>query len=197
MKLNNNITIYSSAILIMLILWTVGLFYFTSSLQIAPKLSDKEVDAIVVFTGGSNRIDEGFNLLDKKAAKKLFISGVYKGIDTTQLLNRWRKEDQNHLDCCVVLGFEAVNTIQNVKETAKWLKDEKYKSIYLVTSNYHMPRALLEFKRRLPEIEVHPYPIIPQKVNMDSWWDNRTNFVIISKEYTKYIIVKILSLLLH
>lgn len=196
-KLRKKIIKYTATTLIAFSLWLCGLLYFTSNLpNSAPKLPTKKLDAIVVLTGGSNRIDEGFNLLDKKLANKIFISGVYQGIDTKQLLNRWKKAEQHNLDCCVTLGFKAKNTIQNVKETEEWLKAENYKSIYLVTSNYHMPRALLEFNKRLKGINIHPYPIIPKTVDMNSWWDNETNMIIIAKEYTKYVIVKTVRFIL-
>lgn len=197
MKIKRNILIYTATILIAFSLWLCGLLYFTSQLpSVMPETPTKKLDAIVVLTGGSKRIDEGFNLLDKKLAKKIFISGVYKGIDAKQLLNRWRSADKHDLDCCVALGFKAVNTIQNVKETKEWLEEQDYKSIYLVTSNYHMPRALLEFNKRISGIDIHPYPIIPNKVDMNKWWEKETNFIIIAKEYTKYLIVKALSFIL-
>jgi len=196
MKVKGKIISSTAIIITIFALWLYGLLCFTNELPNKMPNSPKEkLDAIVVLTGGSNRIDEGFNLLDKHLANKLFISGVYKTTDTKQLLNRWRKEEPHNLDCCIVLDFEAKNTIENVEETKEWLAKENYKSIYLVTSNYHMPRALLEFRKRLTNIKIHPYPIIPKTVNMNNWWQNNKNLIIISKEYTKYIIVKTLNLI--
>ena len=148
-------------------LWFTGLFYFAGNISTStPETPTQSMDAIVVLTGGRNRIDEGFNLLEKKLAKKLFISGVYRGIDAKQLLNRWKKEPEAEFNRYVVIYSNAINTIQNAKETIKWLKSEKYNSIYLVTSNYHMPRALLEFKVRDENLIIEPYPIISNNINM-------------------------------
>ena len=150
----------------------------------APKPVQK-LDAIVVLTGGSNRLDAGFNLLEQGFGKKLFISGVGRGLDVKHLLKRWKAEPQSQLDCCVVLGFEADNTVGNAVETAEWLHKEGFHSIYLVTANYHIRRALLEFGRLAPDVVITPFPVIPDRSDMS----------LIMREYTKYIAAYIRSLL--
>lgn len=178
--------------------WIVGLVLFVKDISnITPSIPDKRLDAIVVLTGGSNRIDEGFNLLEKKLAKKLFISGVYKSVDTNQLLKRWKDEPQSELDCCVVLGFEAINTVQNAIETTRWLKTQKFDKIYLVTSNYHMKRALFEFQKRDHDLEITPFPIIPKNLDMNFWWKDPIHRTLIIKEYTKYIAIRFVNFLIN
>lgn len=173
-----------------------GLYAFVSDMaRQVPPVPVEKVDAIVVLTGGTNRIDAGFRLLEKDFGKKLFISGVYRGVDVKQLLARWKKEPQSSLDCCVVLGFEADNTAGNARETVEWLNREGFKSIYLVTANYHIRRARLEFDRIAPEIAVTLYPIVPDKFDMDSWWKDPTFRSLVLREYAKYVAAWLRSLL--
>lgn len=174
------------------LIWLAGLYAFMQSMPNEPlPYPDKKLDAIVVLTGGSNRIDEGFNLLEKDLGKKLFISGVYRGVEAKQLLQRWKSEPQKKLDCCVVLGFEAYNTAENALETIVWLKKEGFNSFYLVTSNYHMKRALAEFQYNAPEMNIQPFPIVPDKNNADTrdWWKESKTRNLMFKEYSKYIAV--------
>ena len=176
----------SIAIILALAGWLAGLSAFVNDMASMPIPKPlQKLDAIVVLTGGSNRIDAGFNLLEHGFGKKLFISGVYKGLDVNRLLKRWKAEPQSKLDCCVVLGFEADNTVGNAVETAEWLHKEGFHSIYLVTANYHIRRALLEFRRLAPDVAITPYPVVPDKYE---------NFLIM-REYAKYIAAYIRSLL--
>jgi uncharacterized SAM-binding protein YcdF (DUF218 family) len=147
----------------------------------------RTADAIVVLTGGSKRLETGFDLLEAGIAKKLFISGVYRGVEVKELLNQWKKESQSHLDCCVELGFEADDTIGNAKETIKWLEQQGYHSIYLVTANYHMKRAMKDFETFDPDIEIIPYPVLPEGPDMKDWWRDTTYRSLILREYMKYM----------
>jgi uncharacterized SAM-binding protein YcdF (DUF218 family) len=166
--------------------WLTGLSAFVDDVNSlpVPKPAQK-LDAIVVLTGGSNRLDAGFNLLEQGFGKKLFISGVYRGLDVKRLLKRWKAEPQSNLDCCVVLGFEADNTSGNAVETAEWLHKEGFHSIYLVTANYHIRRALLEFGRLVPDVAVTPFPVVPDK----------SDIFLMAREYMKYVAAYIRSLL--
>jgi len=187
---------FTFILLIIFIFWTIGFFIFVNNIdKNTNSYPKKRLDAIVVLTGGSNRIDEGFNLLEKKLAKKLFISGVYRGVDAKQLLRRWKKESKAKLDCCVVLGFKAENTAENAKEAIAWLQKEKFKSFYLVTSNYHMQRAMLEFKRSSFNMKIEPFNIIPDKnnANINLWYEDKKTRYLVFKEYTKYIIVYLIN----
>ena len=170
--------------------WWVGLFFFTQSISdLQPAKPVEKLDAIVVLTGGSNRLDSGFDLLEKGFGKKLFISGVYRGTDVKQLLKHWKAEPQSSLDCCVVLGFAADSTAGNAVETIEWLRKENFHSFYLVTANYHIKRALLEFSRAAPDLALIPFPVIPDKVDLQNWWQNPVTRTLILREYMKYLAV--------
>ena len=176
--------------------WLAGLMAFVGDVADLPTpTATQKLDAIVVLTGGSNRLDAGFNLLEQGFGKKLFISGVYHGLDVKHLLKRWKSEPQSSLDCCVVLGFEADSTSGNAVETAEWLHKEGFHSLYLVTANYHIRRALLEFGRLAPDLVITPFPVIPDKFDVSNWWKDPATGMLVIHEYTKYIIASLRSLL--
>jgi uncharacterized SAM-binding protein YcdF (DUF218 family) len=176
----------AAIIILAIAAWFAGLFAFVNDINAmsTPQPSQK-LDAIVVLTGGSNRIDAGFNLLEQQLGQKLFISGVGHGLDVKQLLTRWKAEPQSNLDCCVEVGSAALDTSGNAVETAEWLHKENLHTIYLVTANYHMRRAMLEFRRLAPDVTVTPYPVTPDKFNL----------ILVTREYTKFLLAYIRSLL--
>ncbi|MFH1158750.1 MAG: YdcF family protein [Pseudomonadota bacterium] len=168
--------------------WFAGLFFFAQGLSPAPMAEPlQKRDAIVTLTGGSNRLDAGFDLLEHGLGKKLFISGVYHKTEVRQLLKRWRAEPQSSLDCCVVLGFEADNTAGNAVETVEWLRKEGFRSFYLVTANYHIRRALLEFNRLAPGLDIAPFPVVPDKFVVNGWWRDPATRSLVLREYMKYV----------
>jgi uncharacterized SAM-binding protein YcdF (DUF218 family) len=141
--------IATPAVLIFLI-WLVGLFWFAAELPHRVSDPDRPTDAIVVLTGGSGRLTQGLELLSQGRAQKLFVSGVYRGVDITELF-RVRRESPDEFQCCVTLGHEADDTRGNAVETAAWMREQGFASLRLVTANYHMPRSLIEFRHALPE----------------------------------------------
>lgn len=168
--------------------WFIGLSLFIrSASEIPPTGPLQKLDAIVVLTGGSNRVDTGFDLLAQGSGKKLFISGVYRGTDVKLLLNHWKSEAQGNFECCVVLGFEADNTAENALETVEWLRGENFNSLYLVTANYHLPRALLKFDEIAPGLDITPFPVVPDGINMKGWWRDSVTRNLILREYMKYV----------
>jgi uncharacterized SAM-binding protein YcdF (DUF218 family) len=170
--------------------WFAGLSFFVqSTAAIVSPAQMQKLDAIVVLTGGSNRLDTGFDLMEKGFGKKLFISGVYRGTEIRKLLKHWKDEPQSSLDCCVVLGFEADNTAGNAVETVDWLRKENFHSVYLVTANYHIKRALMEFRRIAPDLDIAPFPVAPDHLDLGAWWQDPTTRNLILREYMKYIAV--------
>lgn len=169
-------------------LWLGGLFSFVrGTAEMAPPAELKPADAVVVLTGGSKRLEAGFELLKKDMGKKLFISGVQRGVEAKELIKLTRQESSAKLDCCVALGG-AENTIENARETAEWLKKEEFHSFYLVTANYHMKRALLEFGNAVPGDDIIPYPVSPEKLEMKTWWREDVMRALIVREYSKYLL---------
>ena len=130
---------------------------------------DTKTDAIVVLTGGSQRLASGLDLLAAGKARKLFVSGVHQGVAIGDLL-RVSHHGADWLACCIVLGHEANSTLGNALETAAWMHREGYKSLRLVTANYHMRRSLLEFERVMPDIRIIAHPVFPELIRQTDWW---------------------------
>jgi len=194
------------AMLFLTALWLGGLYGFTRDIfrdaavaTSANNLPEGEtlgeaakLDAIVVLTGGSNRLQTGFGLLEQGRGEKLFISGVYQGVDVRELMDQWKKDAYKDLDCCVTLGFDADDTRGNAQETASWMAKQKYHSLYLVTAHYHMKRALLEFERLGTDWEIRPWPVVPDGMDMNNWWRDGRYRSLIIREYNKYLAALVL-----
>ncbi len=172
---------------IILAIWLGGLIWFASRIPTAIADPDSTTDAIVVLTGGSLRVQSGLQLLAAGKAKKLFISGVYHSVDVTALL-RVSRESPDGVACCVVLGHVADNTQGNASETATFMHDEGFRSLRLVTANYHMPRSLLEFSRAMPDIAIVANPVFPESFRQHRWWTRPANAGLVIGEYHKYLL---------
>jgi uncharacterized SAM-binding protein YcdF (DUF218 family) len=170
------------------VLWLGGLLTFVAHIPRAPEDETTATDAIVVLTGGSERLEAGFDLLAAGRAQKLFISGVYRGVDVRALL-RMSQATPAALECCVVLGYSADDTVGNAAETARWMQAEGFHSLRLVTANYHMPRSLVEFRHALPDdVRILPHAVQPPNVRLDGWWHWRGTAGLIVSEYDKYLV---------
>jgi uncharacterized SAM-binding protein YcdF (DUF218 family) len=177
-------------------LWVFGLVSFVNN--IPNKIDDPETvtDGIVILTGGSNRLDAGIKLLFEQKGKKLFVSGVGKETNLASLLILSGSLPNNIAELTekIELGYDATNTRQNAEETARWVKENNYKSIRLVTSNYHIYRSLIEFKKQMPDVNIIPYPVIPDNFSTEKWWQNGSTKKLLVSEYNKYLASKIISL---
>lgn len=166
--------------------WAVGLQYFAASLPDTADPATAKTDAIVVLTGGSGRLIEGLDLLKTGLAEKLFVSGVYRGVDVEELL-RVTQAGGEPLARKIVLGHDADDTLGNARETAIWLAEEGYSSLRLVTAAYHMPRSLFEFRRALPGVEIVAHPVFPPLVRLDAWWRYPGTMSLVAGEYSKVL----------
>ncbi len=153
-----------------------------------PDISTK-TDAIVVLTGGSERIKHAIFLLNLGYADKLFVSGVNKEVKLNELLvlHGYSSSRQPALASRIELGYSAIDTIQNAEEIAAWAKRNNIKSIRLVTSNYHMKRAVLEISDELPDVKIIPHSVIPINIRIDRWWSYPPTRDLLLSEYNKYL----------
>ena len=174
-----------AALSVLFIAYIGGLVWFAETIAEAVEDSAATTDAIVVLTGGSQRVQSGLQLLTAGKAKKLFVSGVYHGTDVTALL-RTQRQSPDAVQCCIVLGHSADNTYGNALETAAWMRQEGDHSLRLVTANYHMRRALLEFERAMPDVRIIPHPVFPDSVR-ERWWAWPGTLDLIIGEYDKYL----------
>ena len=176
------------------VVWLAGLVWFATQLPASITNGTQKTDAIIVLTGGRGRVHQGLELLSQKRAKKLFISGVYRGIDVKELL-RVSRQSPEELACCVSLGYQADDTRGNAVETAAWMRDQNLGSLRLVTSAYHMPRSLLEFRRAMPDITIVPHPVLPEQNQPEGWkrWPGKAGLIV--SEFSKYLVALIRGLI--
>lgn len=179
---------------LLLVAWLGGFLWFAGSLPTQPEQPDKRTDAIVVLTGGSGRLREGLELLSEQKAEKLFVSGVYRGVEVQELLII-SQQSPEELECCVILGYEADDTRGNAIETADWMREQGFTSLRLVTAIYHMPRSLLEFRRIMPDIEIIAHPAVSKNFKQDDWWMWPGSSGLLATEYSKYLVARLRALL--
>ncbi len=172
---------------LLLTAWLVGLGAYTSAMPQTLQDKTTQTDAIVVLTGGSERLEVGLALLERGLAQQLFLSGV-GGEVTLDDLRETALDVPDHLIDRVTLGHAALDTVGNARETADWMKTMGFKSLRLVTAAYHMPRALLELHAAMPEIQIIPNPVFPKTVKQTEWWKWRGTALLMAEEYTKFLV---------
>jgi uncharacterized SAM-binding protein YcdF (DUF218 family) len=172
-------------LLIAVVLTLIGFFIFTGTLQ-RSQPEPRTADGIAVLTGGVARIDEAMKLLAQGKAKRLLITGVNR-TTSTEALKQLASEGDQLFACCVDIDKEARNTIDNATETSQWVAQNRYNSIIVVTSNYHMPRALAELARAMPEVSLVPYSVVDNNVRLDHWWAYPGTTRLLVSEYLKYL----------
>ena len=148
---------------------------------------------IVVATGGGARIEAGLELLEKTAASRMLVTGVGAGISRQILADELAlsKRGQQLFDCCVDLDFEAQDTRGNATAAQRWATRYQMDRLLLVTASYHLPRALLEFQRRLPETRLAVYPVMPPDLEISSWYYDWQTARLLSREFSKYMLVRL------
>ncbi|MSP52236.1 MAG: YdcF family protein [Alphaproteobacteria bacterium] len=174
------------ALATIVLIWLGGFLWFARSLADQTVDATTATDAVIVLTGGSERLDTGFALLAEGRMKKLFITGVGRSTKREEIRGRAAAVAQL-FDCCVVIGREARDTAGNAIEAATWMESEGYRSLRLVTGNYHMPRSLIEFRRIMPDVTIVPHPVFPARVMTREWWGWPGTAGLIASEYTKYL----------
>ena len=138
----------------------------------------------IVLTGGNNRVKKSLKIFFqiKNKNKNLFISGVGKGFNK-ETLKKLTQKNPNYnkiIDCCIQIEGISRNTFSNAVESLKWVKSKKINSFVLLTNNYHMPRAMLEFKSIFKDINITPYVFTDEN---KIWWKKKINYI---SEYLKY-----------
>lgn len=168
-----------ACMLLFALAWGGGLWWFVQDIPRQASTETEKTDALVVLTGGRGRIEYGVSQYRLGLAERLFISGVEKGNALKGLLAGTEAE----------LGFGARNTIGNAMEVGGWMRANNLHSLRLVTTHYHMPRALLEFRYALPDMTIVPSPFTPTSPNIDAWWRfGSPDSKIVVSEYHKYLL---------
>lgn len=164
-----------------------GFLRFADSVTTLKPPAEPRADAIIVLTGGYQRIDQAVELLQKGAGKRLLISGAHPSTTPTQI----RKMTQGSADlfsCCVDIGYDALDTIGNAEEASNWIHAKGYRSILVVTNNYHMPRSLAELSYVDPDIQFIPYPVVNSDLKTRDWFTDPNALRVMLAEYTKLLL---------
>jgi uncharacterized SAM-binding protein YcdF (DUF218 family) len=166
-----------------------GFLWFTFQVARQETARGSMADGIVALTGGPYRINDAIELLASGRGQRLLITGVAPTVSTTELA-RLVPERQHWFGCCVDLGYSALNTIGNAVETRQWALDRGFHSLFVVTSSYHMPRAIAEIAHQLPDVALLPFPVIADKLHAEPWWTRGTTVKLMFSEYLKYVVAR-------
>ncbi|HEV3501103.1 MAG TPA: YdcF family protein [Bradyrhizobium sp.] len=168
----------------------IGFIGFLSQLRGAEIRPVDRADGIVVLTGGSSRVSDAMELLAGGYGRRLLISGVHP-TNAASDISRSLSENQSLLSCCVDLDRSAVNTRSNAAETRRWVHERGFKSLIVVTSNYHMPRAIVELSHAMPDIRLVPFAVVGDKWRDEPWWTNGATLRLLLSEYVKYVAAEV------
>lgn len=176
-----------AAIAVLALILTAGFFWFAGRVPDEEVALDRDADGIVVLTGGAARINDAIELLASGRGKRLLISGVHPTTRSIELA-RLVPEYKRMFSCCIDLGHSAINTIGNAVETRHWARDRGFHSLVVVTSSYHMPRAMAELAHQLPDVTLIPFPVVPEKRRGEPWWSSAATTRLMVTEYLKYLL---------
>jgi uncharacterized SAM-binding protein YcdF (DUF218 family) len=181
-----------AAFLVLALIWLAGLFAFADRIQRStPAAQPEPADGIVALTGpeSNERMPAAVNLLMQNLGRRVLVSGVNRAVTREEL--RWHTGAVKRVyDCCVDLGFTAADTVGNARETADWADAMRYKSLIVVTSDYHMPRAMLELRAvmRPPAWRLQAYAV-PTPELKRRWWRSPSAGRLMVVEYCKYLAI--------
>jgi uncharacterized SAM-binding protein YcdF (DUF218 family) len=170
-----------------LVLGFAGFVWLLPSEEVA---LDRSADGIVVLTGGTSRITDALELLAAGRGKRLLITGVNAGT-TTGDIARQTVDYSRLLNCCVDLDYSALNTLGNAVQARHWAIEHGFNSLIVVTSSYHMPRALAELAHQLPDAALIPFPVVSDRLRIEPWWSNGETTKLVLSEYLKYLFAKV------
>jgi uncharacterized SAM-binding protein YcdF (DUF218 family) len=168
----------------------IGFVGFLSQLRGAEAAPAGHADGIVVLTGGSSRVSDAMELLAGGYGKRLLISGVHPTNGASDI-SRSLPDNQSLLSCCVDLDRSAVNTRSNAAETRRWAHERGFRSLIVVTSNYHMPRAIVELSHAMPDIRLIPFAVVGEKWRNEPWWTSGATVRLLLSEYVKYVAAEV------
>lgn len=176
-----------------LLLLGIGYIRFVAIIDAREPASTPRTDAIVVVTGGAQRVGDAMGLLGAERGERLLISGVNEKTGREELA-KLNPASRDLLACCVDLDYRARNTIGNAIEARRWVRRHGFRSLLVVTSNYHMPRTLAEFAHAMPDIRLVAHPVVTEHIDTAGWWNRWSAIKILAPEYAKYLVARLRSL---
>jgi uncharacterized SAM-binding protein YcdF (DUF218 family) len=169
------------------VLLAAGFAVFMVAIRNASEAMPPAADAIVVLTGGEDRIAAGMELLKEQRGRRLLISGVNARTGTPSELRRSSPQEHELRRCCVDIGREALDTSGNAEEAREWAEQHGFKNLIVVTSSYHMPRTLTEFARAMPHTSFTTFSVATRHYRLDSWWEHPATVRLLVSEYLKFL----------
>jgi uncharacterized SAM-binding protein YcdF (DUF218 family) len=163
-----------------------GFLRFADSVTTLKPPAEPRADAIIVLTGGYQRIDQAVELLQKGAGKRLLISGVHPSTTPAQI-RKTTTGSADLFDCCVDIGYDAIDTIGNAEEASNWIHAKGYRSVLVVTNNYHMPRSLAELAYVDDDTQFIPYPAVYSDLKTRAWFMDPNALRVMLAEYGKVL----------
>jgi uncharacterized SAM-binding protein YcdF (DUF218 family) len=154
-----------------------------------------KADAIVALTGGASRIADAIELLASGHGRRLLISGANRATSSHEI-SRLNPEFEKWVRCCVDFD-RSINTLGNAVEIKRWAEHLGFRSLIVVTSNYHMPRALAEISHQVPEVALLPFPVVTEKQRAEPWWASGATARLMLSEYVKLIVARLRMGLSH
>ena len=143
----------------------------------------EQTDAIIVLTGGNERVQTALNLLQEKYADHLLISGVHKDVTLADLASSVPPELMPN----ITLGYRAKDTRGHAAEIADWIRRHAVRRVLLVTSFYHMPRSIFEVSHKNPELQIMPLPVFPRSFGDSVDWIRTRYAWLLFVEYHKFM----------
>lgn len=171
-----------------LIAFLAGFLTFVGALARQERSPEGRTDGIVALTGGAQRIGDAIDLLAAGYGRRLLITGVNERTSREEIA-RLNPTQRELISCCVDLDYRARNTIGNAIETRRWMRTHHFRTVAVVTSNYHMPRTLIELDHALQESErIVPHPVVTEGFDADAWWRNPPAAKLLASEYVKFLV---------
>jgi len=163
-----------------------GFFWFAWKIPNEEVSLARNADGIVVLTGAASRIPDAIELLAADRGKRLLITGVHRATSAREIA-RLTPLYSKFFTCCVDLDRSALNTFGNALETKRWAHEHNFNSLIVVTSNWHMPRAMAELAHQLPDTTLIAFPVMSEKVKTEPWWSSVDTARFLFAEYLKYL----------
>ncbi len=164
----------------------LGFVWFVHRVPTDEAPTDRTAEGIVVLTGGALRINDAVELLAAGRGQRLLITGVNPTTHSRELA-RLTPRYRALFGCCIDLDHSAQNTIGNAVETRRWTRTRGFHSLLVVTSAYHMPRAIAELSHELPDVTLIEFPVLTDRQRAEPWWSNGATARLVISEYFKFI----------
>jgi uncharacterized SAM-binding protein YcdF (DUF218 family) len=166
-----------------------GFLWFTWRLPAHEVTLSRNADGIVVLTGGASRISDAIELLADRRGQRLLISGANRSTTAAEI-SRLNPDFVRWVRCCVDFD-RSLNTLGNAIEIRRWALRRGFRSLIVVTSHYHMPRAMAEIAHQLPDATLVPFPVISERMRTEPWWSSPATAKLLLSEYLKYIVARL------